>query len=65
MPPPCSGAISLRGSDAGSSESSTAGLAATFLDGALMSDGIYTPEPSELQLLVERTHAGGRALRRR
>jgi 4-aminobutyrate aminotransferase-like enzyme/Ser/Thr protein kinase RdoA (MazF antagonist) len=35
------------------------GLAATFLDGALMSDGIYTPEPSELQLLVERTHAGG------
>jgi 4-aminobutyrate aminotransferase-like enzyme/Ser/Thr protein kinase RdoA (MazF antagonist) len=35
------------------------GLAATFLDGALMSDGIYTPEPSELQLLVERTHAAG------
>jgi 4-aminobutyrate aminotransferase-like enzyme len=24
-----------------------------------MSDGIYTPEPSELQLLVERTHAAG------
>jgi 4-aminobutyrate aminotransferase-like enzyme/Ser/Thr protein kinase RdoA (MazF antagonist) len=35
------------------------GLAATFLDGSLMSDGIYTPEPPELQLLVERTHAAG------
>jgi 4-aminobutyrate aminotransferase-like enzyme len=35
------------------------GLAATFLDGALMSDGIYTPATSELRLLVERTHAAG------
>jgi 4-aminobutyrate aminotransferase-like enzyme/aminoglycoside phosphotransferase (APT) family kinase protein len=35
------------------------GLAATFLDGSLMSDGIYTPESSELQLLLERTHAAG------
>jgi 4-aminobutyrate aminotransferase-like enzyme/Ser/Thr protein kinase RdoA (MazF antagonist) len=35
------------------------GLAATFLDGALMSDGIYTPEAAELQLLVDRTHAAG------
>ena len=34
-------------------------LAATFLDGALMSDGIYVPETSQLQLLVERTHAAG------
>jgi len=34
-------------------------LAATFLDGSLMSDGIYTPETAELQLLVERTHAAG------
>ena len=34
-------------------------LAATFLDGALMSDGIYVPETSELRLLVERTHAAG------
>jgi 4-aminobutyrate aminotransferase-like enzyme/Ser/Thr protein kinase RdoA (MazF antagonist) len=34
-------------------------LAATFLDGALTSDGIYTPEDSELHLLVERTHAAG------
>jgi 4-aminobutyrate aminotransferase-like enzyme/Ser/Thr protein kinase RdoA (MazF antagonist) len=35
------------------------GLAATFLDGSLMSDGIYVPESSELRLLVERTHAAG------
>jgi 4-aminobutyrate aminotransferase-like enzyme/Ser/Thr protein kinase RdoA (MazF antagonist) len=35
------------------------GLAATFLDGSLMSDGIFTPEDAELRLLVERTHAAG------
>jgi 4-aminobutyrate aminotransferase-like enzyme/Ser/Thr protein kinase RdoA (MazF antagonist) len=35
------------------------GLAATFLDGSLMSDGIYTPAGHELRLLVERTHAAG------
>jgi 4-aminobutyrate aminotransferase-like enzyme/aminoglycoside phosphotransferase (APT) family kinase protein len=35
------------------------GLAATFLDGSLMSDGIYVPDASELHLLVERTHAAG------
>src|SRR5204862_6245830 len=29
-------------------------LAATFLDGSLMSDGIHVPETSELRLLVER-----------
>jgi 4-aminobutyrate aminotransferase-like enzyme/Ser/Thr protein kinase RdoA (MazF antagonist) len=34
-------------------------LAATFLDGALMSDGIYVPEAAELRQLVERTHAAG------
>jgi 4-aminobutyrate aminotransferase-like enzyme/Ser/Thr protein kinase RdoA (MazF antagonist) len=34
-------------------------LAATFLDGSLMSDGIYVPETAELRLLVERTHAAG------
>ena len=34
-------------------------LAATFLDGSLMSDGIQVPETSELQLLVERTHSAG------
>jgi 4-aminobutyrate aminotransferase-like enzyme/Ser/Thr protein kinase RdoA (MazF antagonist) len=35
------------------------GLAATFLDGSLMSDGIYTPASSELRLLLERTRAAG------
>jgi 4-aminobutyrate aminotransferase-like enzyme/Ser/Thr protein kinase RdoA (MazF antagonist) len=35
------------------------GLAATFLDGSLMSDGVYTPASAELRLLVERTHAAG------
>jgi 4-aminobutyrate aminotransferase-like enzyme/Ser/Thr protein kinase RdoA (MazF antagonist) len=35
------------------------GLAATLLDGTLMSDGIYTPASAELRLLVERTHAAG------
>jgi 4-aminobutyrate aminotransferase-like enzyme/Ser/Thr protein kinase RdoA (MazF antagonist) len=35
------------------------GLAATFLDGSLMSDGVFTPKSSELQLLLERTHAAG------
>ena len=35
------------------------GLAATFLDGSLMSDGIYTPAAHELRLLLERTHAAG------
>jgi 4-aminobutyrate aminotransferase-like enzyme/Ser/Thr protein kinase RdoA (MazF antagonist) len=34
-------------------------LAATFLDGSLMSDGIFVPDSSELRLLVERTHAAG------
>ena len=34
-------------------------LAATFLDGSLMSDGIYVPDAAELRLLVERTHAAG------
>ena len=34
-------------------------LAATFLDGSLMSDGIYVPETSELRLLVERTRVAG------
>lgn len=35
------------------------GLAATFLDGALMSDGIHEPGAEELRLLVERTRAAG------
>ena len=40
-------------------EAVAGGLAATVLDGALTSDGVYTPETAELRLLVERTHAAG------
>jgi 4-aminobutyrate aminotransferase-like enzyme/Ser/Thr protein kinase RdoA (MazF antagonist) len=54
IPPPGSGA------DLGPAfEEIDGGLAATFLDGSLMSDGIYVPETSELRLLVELTHAAG------
>ena len=35
------------------------GLAATFLDGALTSDGIFVPSTGEIEMLVERTHAAG------
>jgi 4-aminobutyrate aminotransferase-like enzyme/Ser/Thr protein kinase RdoA (MazF antagonist) len=34
-------------------------LAATLLDGSLMSDGIYVPTEEELRLLVQRTHEAG------
>ena len=54
IPPPGSGADLARALDA-----LDVNLAATFLDGSLMSDGIYTPTSAELQLLVERTHAAG------
>jgi 4-aminobutyrate aminotransferase-like enzyme/Ser/Thr protein kinase RdoA (MazF antagonist) len=54
LPPPGSGA------DLAAALEKIAGrLAATFLDGSLMSDGIHVPETSELRLLVERTHAAG------
>jgi 4-aminobutyrate aminotransferase-like enzyme/Ser/Thr protein kinase RdoA (MazF antagonist) len=53
--PPGSGAELGRELD----EAVAGGLAATFLDGSLVSDGIYTPETAELRLLVERTHAAG------
>ena len=58
IPAPGSGAELGSGLDAALTELGD-GLAATFLDGSLMSDGIYTPETSELRLLVERTHAAG------
>ena len=58
IPPPGSGADLAAALDAALAELD-GGLAATFLDGSLMSDGIYTPEASELRLLVERTHAAG------
>ena len=54
IPPPGSGA-----DIAAALEQIDEGLAATFIDGSLMSDGIYVPETAELRLLVERTHAAG------
>jgi 4-aminobutyrate aminotransferase-like enzyme/Ser/Thr protein kinase RdoA (MazF antagonist) len=56
--PPGSGADLAASLDA-ALEELEGGLAATFLDGALMSDGIHVPETAELRLLVERTHAAG------
>jgi 4-aminobutyrate aminotransferase-like enzyme len=56
--PPGSGGDLTSSLDA-SLEALPGGLAATFLDGSLMSDGIYVPETSELRLLVEWTHAAG------
>jgi 4-aminobutyrate aminotransferase-like enzyme len=58
IPPPGSG-IDLAETLDAALEELGGGLAATFLDGSLMSDGIYTPAEPELRLLVERTHAAG------
>jgi 4-aminobutyrate aminotransferase-like enzyme len=57
IPPPGSG-IDL-GAELDRALGSLDSLAATFLDGALMSDGVYTPSTEELRLLIERTHAAG------
>jgi 4-aminobutyrate aminotransferase-like enzyme/Ser/Thr protein kinase RdoA (MazF antagonist) len=56
--PPGSGADIAAALDA-ALEELNGDLAATFIDGSFMSDGIYTPAASELRLLVERTHAVG------
>jgi 4-aminobutyrate aminotransferase-like enzyme/Ser/Thr protein kinase RdoA (MazF antagonist) len=58
IPPPGSGSDLAAALDTALTELD-GGLAATFLDGALMSDGIYTPVEAELRLLLERTHAAG------
>jgi len=58
VPPPGSGADLAAVLDAALGKLD-GGLAATFLDGSLMSDGIYTPDASELRLVLERTHAAG------
>ena len=58
IPPPGTGA-DLGGAVDAALERLDGGLAATFLDGSLMSDGIHVPRTTELQLLVERTHAAG------
>jgi 4-aminobutyrate aminotransferase-like enzyme/Ser/Thr protein kinase RdoA (MazF antagonist) len=54
IPPPGSGADL-----AAALEEIDGDLAATFLDGSLVSDGIHVPETAELRLLVEWTHAAG------
>jgi 4-aminobutyrate aminotransferase-like enzyme/Ser/Thr protein kinase RdoA (MazF antagonist) len=56
--PPGSGADLAAALDA-ALEKLDGGLAATFLDGSLMSDGVYSPATDELRLLLERTHAAG------
>jgi 4-aminobutyrate aminotransferase-like enzyme/Ser/Thr protein kinase RdoA (MazF antagonist) len=58
IPPPGSGADLAAALDSVLAELDR-GLAATFLDGSLMSDGIYSPGSTELALLVQRTHAAG------
>ena len=58
IPPPGSG-CDLDSALAGALEELDGRLAATFLDGSLMSDGIHVPETAELRLLVERTHDAG------
>ena len=58
FPPPGRGADLAAALDA-ALEELAGSLAATFLDGSLMSDGIYTPDAAELRLLLERTHAAG------
>ncbi len=58
IPPPGSGA-DLAGALDAALEELDDGLAATFLDGSVMSDGIFVPQTSELRMLVERTHAAG------
>jgi 4-aminobutyrate aminotransferase-like enzyme/Ser/Thr protein kinase RdoA (MazF antagonist) len=58
IPPPLARPGFEQGLDA-ALERLDGGLAATFLDGALMSDGIHVPGSRELRLLVERTHAAG------
>jgi 4-aminobutyrate aminotransferase-like enzyme len=58
IPPPGGGADLAAELDEALAELPCA-LAATILDGSLMSDGIYTPDEFELQTLVERTRAAG------
>jgi 4-aminobutyrate aminotransferase-like enzyme/Ser/Thr protein kinase RdoA (MazF antagonist) len=58
IPPPGSGADLAHALDA-ALEQLAGNFAATFLDGSLMSDGIYTPSAAELRLLVERTRFAG------
>src|SRR5207248_8599226 len=58
IPPPGSGADLAAALDAALVELDGS-LAATFLDGSLMSDGIYTPDASALRLRLAQTPAAG------
>jgi 4-aminobutyrate aminotransferase-like enzyme/aminoglycoside phosphotransferase (APT) family kinase protein len=58
IPPPTAGS-GFAPALVGALERLESGLAATFLDGALMSDGIHDPGTEEMHLLVEQTHAAG------
>ena len=58
IPPPGSGCDLGAAIDAALAELDGR-LAATVLDGSLMSDGIHVPGTAELRLLVDRTHAVG------
>ena len=53
------------GSRAGRAVAELDGLAATFIDGGVTSDGVWTPSPEELAAVVRRHAVGGRAVRRR
>jgi 4-aminobutyrate aminotransferase-like enzyme/Ser/Thr protein kinase RdoA (MazF antagonist) len=56
--PPREG-VSLRAEMRSALDRLNGSLAATFVDGAFTSDGIYFPEPEEFAAVVEETHAAG------
>jgi 4-aminobutyrate aminotransferase-like enzyme/Ser/Thr protein kinase RdoA (MazF antagonist) len=57
IPPPGAGQDSADELDRAIAE--LQGVAATFLDGGLTSDGIWTPSPAEVAAIVQRTHEAG------
>jgi 4-aminobutyrate aminotransferase-like enzyme/Ser/Thr protein kinase RdoA (MazF antagonist) len=58
IPPPREG-VSLRAEMQSALDSLDGRLAATFVDGAFTSDGIYLPEPEEFAAVVKETHVAG------
>ena len=57
IPPPGAGQDSAHELDRAIAE--LQGVAATFLDGGLTSDGIWTPSPAEVAAIMQRTHEAG------
>ena len=57
IPPPGAGQDTAHELDRAIAE--LQGVAATFLDGGLTSDGIWTPSPAEVAAIVQRTHEAG------